>query len=361
MELNLDKNRTVYFDHLRVLATIAVMMLHVAASNWGAVDVNGADWRVFNVYDSLVRWGVPVFIMISGALFLSRDDIPIQKIYSKYVLRMAAAYIAWSVVYYLSAGESVLQQLRLLFQPGKTERWITIVKSHYHLWFVTMIAGLYMCIPILRQIVKNEKVSTYFLTLSFLFWMVIPQCVNLIRDFGGEQLISIATAIYGRIQALQLGLVMNCAFYFILGYRLAHTQFQKKTRCLIYALGILGFAFTIVADWAVTIRTQTPTQTYYGNTCVNIMLEAVAVFELYKNIPFRENRIYHLILRLSKWSFGAYLVHALVIEKLAKLGLTTLSFRPVLAAPLIVLIVFVISNAISAVLHRIPIVNKYIV
>ena len=355
------KKRTIYFDHLRVLATAAVMMLHVAATNWGAVDVNGSDWMVFNFYDSIVRWGVPVFIMISGALFLSRDDIPIRKIYSKYVLRMATAYIVWSFIYYLFAGESILQQVQLLFQPGKTARWISVVNSHYHLWFVLMITVIYMCMPILKEIVKNEKVTNYFLLLSFVFWFVIPQCVTMVKDFGGEQLISIVTALYGKIQSLQLGFVMNATFYFVLGYRLANARFERKTRYVIYALGLLGFAFTIAADQIVAIKTQTPTQTYYGNSCVNILFEGVAVFELYKNLPFRENRFTRLIVSLSKWSFGAYLVHALIIEQLGKLGLTTLSFRPVFAAPVIVLIVFVISFAISAVIHLIPVAKQYIV
>ena len=357
----MENNRTLYFDHLRVLATIAVMMLHVAAMNWSAVDVNGYDWRVFNFYDSIVRWSVPVFIMISGALFLNRDDVPVKKIYFKYVLRMAVAYLFWSFIYYLFAEGTVPQQFQLLFQPGKTQRFIGILGGHYHMWFVPMIAGLYMCIPIIKQIVQNEKASDYFLILSFVFLFFIPQCVNLVKDFCGEQLISIVNALYGRVQALQLGFVMNCTFYFILGYKLSKTQFDRKTRYLIYALGLFGFAFTVVVDWIVAIKTQTPTQTYYSNFCVNVLLEAVAVFELYKNISFKENKFYRLILRLSQWSFGAYMVHALIIEQTIKCGLSTLSFHSAIATPVIVLIVFVISYAISAVIHLIPVAKKYIV
>ena len=73
--------RKVYCDYLRLVATFAVVFIHVAASNWSNVDVNGMQWQVFNIYDSLVRWGVPIFVMISGALFLNRD-VPIQNIYS---------------------------------------------------------------------------------------------------------------------------------------------------------------------------------------------------------------------------------------------------------------------------------------
>lgn len=87
-------NRVIYFDYLRVAATIAVMLLHTAAINWYGADVNGGTWKVFNFYDSLVQWSVPIFVMISGALFLGRNDIRIKDIYSKYVLRMLTGYCA---------------------------------------------------------------------------------------------------------------------------------------------------------------------------------------------------------------------------------------------------------------------------
>ena len=85
---NPTKVRTVYFDYLRVFATLAVMVLHTSAQNWSKTDVNSFTWQTFNFFDSIVRWGVPVFVMISGSLFLSRD-IPIKVIYNGgFILRM---------------------------------------------------------------------------------------------------------------------------------------------------------------------------------------------------------------------------------------------------------------------------------
>ena len=102
-----SQERTIYFDYLRVFATFSVIILHIASSNWSLIDVNGFDWFVFNFIDSIVRWGVPVFVMISGALFLDRD-IPIRKIYSKYVFRMIVSYIVWSIIYALFMGGVLL-------------------------------------------------------------------------------------------------------------------------------------------------------------------------------------------------------------------------------------------------------------
>lgn len=93
-----SNERTVYFDYLRVFATFAVMILHLSAQNWYITDVNEFEWQTFNFYDSIVRWSVPVFVMISGALFLNRD-IKLKTIYTKYILRIVVSYVAWSAIY----------------------------------------------------------------------------------------------------------------------------------------------------------------------------------------------------------------------------------------------------------------------
>lgn len=50
--------------------------------------------------DSGVRWAVPAFLMISGAVFLEKS-IVIKDILRKYIFRIALAYAFWSAVYTL--------------------------------------------------------------------------------------------------------------------------------------------------------------------------------------------------------------------------------------------------------------------
>lgn len=61
--------RILYLDILRIMAIIAVVMLHVSAQRF-YVSFPSYEWEIRMFFNSMVRWGVPIFVMISGALFL---------------------------------------------------------------------------------------------------------------------------------------------------------------------------------------------------------------------------------------------------------------------------------------------------
>lgn len=115
-------------------------------------------------------------------------------------------------------------------------------------------------------------------------------------------------------------------------------------------------------DLIVALKTQSGCQNYYGNFTVNVLFEAIAVFTWFKYKKYDQDWLNAFIRKLAKYSFGAYLVHALVIEQLnIRFGLNTLSFNAVFAVICIGVLVFTISFAISAVLNKIPVVKKYMV
>lgn len=346
----MDRQR--HFDYLRVFAIFAVMILHVSGQNWYATDVNRMEWQTFNFYDSIVRWGVPVFVMISGALFLPRN-ISIKTIYSKYVLRMVTSYIVWTGIY---------AAFTLMTGSGDKTFVDLYLSGYYHMWFIPMIIGIYMCIPLIKKIVSDEITLKYFLFLSFIFVFFIPEIVTLANDFAPEIMVQRIQSFNNHIiNKMNLHMVMGYVFYFVLGYYLNRVDLNKKKRCCVYLLGIIGFTLTIFLNLFVALTTQTHCGTYYGNFTINVMFESVAVFIFFKNIQFKNDRIYSFIVMLSNYSFGAYLVHALVLDILKQRGLNTLSFHPVISVPTIGIIVFIASFAVSAIFHKIPKLKKYIV
>lgn len=354
------KNRVVYFDYLRVFSMIAVVVLHVAAQNYGSLLGRSYTWNIFNIYNSLVRWGVPIFVMISGSLFLSRK-IEIKELYKKNILKLSIIYIFWSIFYAVimllinnSTGLDMKTFLSLVV--GK------IVEGHYHMWFIPMIIGLYMCLPILKEIIKSSRIVTYFLSLSFLFGIWIPQLVNMSNDFiGGNFSDGINSLNRVITNDMGMNLVLGFTFYFVLGYLMNKIELKKKHRSIIYILGMLGFIFTILLNAIVAWKTNVPCSTYYNNFSINVFFEVLAIHTFFKYREYKNDKFNSIISILAKYSLGVYLIHPFVMAFFNKFGINTLFITPIVSVPFVSLITIIFSFLCSWIINKIPKIGKWIV
>lgn len=347
--IQLPQARKEYCDYLRVFATFAVIVLHVSAQNWYTADVNGFAWQVFNVFDSIVRWCVPAFVMISGSLFLNKQ-VALRTLYSKYILRMASAFFVWSSFYAIQMNAPLLDKV------------LAVAQGHYHMWFILMIIGIYICLPLIKPLVETDCRTKYTLAISFVFAFILPEVFVLVGDFGNEYMIRFASAINAANDDMNVNIVLGYTGYFILGYFLDRTELKKRQRIGIYVLGLLGAIFTILADAIVAVKTQTYCSNYYSYFSVNVLLETIAVFTLFKYAKFNNTKLNQLIKPLAKYSFGAYIVHAFLIEQLDyQYGFNTFSLTPIAAVLSISIIVFLLAFLISALLNHIPVLKEYIV
>lgn len=317
----------------------------IAALGWYATDLHSFEWQVFNFWHgSAVTWAVPVFVMISGALFLSRD-IPIRKIYGKYIFRILTAFLFWSFVYALG-DYAVRRDI-----SGAAVRFI---KGSAHLWFMFMIAGLYAVQPLLRKIAESEILTKYFLVIAFLFTFLFPEAVKIISLFS-EEFSKLAD---GVINSFWIKITAGYSGYFLLGYFLNNAQISRRAERIIYFLGIMSVIAGVLLSVIDSVAANKESGFFYGNLTVNNLFESIAVF-----IFFREKFNYpsRIIRALSQYSFGAYLVHPAFIGIIVSFCISPLAFSPVFSVPVIALIVFVISFGISAILNHIPVLKKYIV
>lgn len=351
-KISTNRERVIYFDVLRILAIFFVMVLHIAAGSWSDTDVNSYEWSMMNFYDSISRWGVPVFVMINGSLFLSRE-ISIERLYKKYILRLVIIFIVWSF------GYSFL--FNIIFSHSLKGFVSSFIKGHFHLWFLYMIIGLYMITPFLKRITEDDKLTKYFIVLALVFAVIIPEFISIIKTFSekyGEWAESV-------VNQAHLKFVLGYSMYYVLGYYLSKIDISKKNSIVIYVLGIIGFISTIALSLLISRKTQEANSIFYDNLSLNVMLESVAVFILAKNTIHNDNlsnKAKAIIIKLSKYTLGAYLIHSLVQGFIRRVfGLFSMSFNPFFSIPLVSILTFILSFGVSALLSHIPIVKKYLV
>jgi len=269
---------------------------------------------------------------------------------------MIVAYFVWSTFYAFS-------KLFLEHQYTLTIRSLieNIISGSYHMWFIPTIIGIYICIPLIKQIVCSKKITKYFLLLSFIFAFLIPQLINLSNDFIGGNISGGMNVIKGFFDEMNMHFVLGYTFYFILGYYLSCIDLTKKKRKVVYILGGIGFISTILLNAIVTWNTSSLCKTYYGNFNINVLFEAVSIFIFFKYANFNNNKINLLISKLSNSCFGVYLVHVVLIDIFALIGFDTLNFSVFISVPVIFLLLIILSFFISLVLNKIPFINKWIV
>ena len=291
-----------------------------------------------------MRWAVPVFVMISGALFLGRE-LPLRKIYGKYIFRIFTAFLFWSFFY--AIAEYMLKHSVM----GALGHFI---EGHIHLWFLFMISMLYAVQPILKRIADSESLTKYFLVIAFFFTFLFPETVKIISLFSKKY----STFAIRVIDKFYFHFTLGFTAYFLLSHLLNTAEISPKTERLIYTLGIISLIAGICMSTTALMIAGEYDEDFYNSFTVNILFESMAVFVFFKkrmNFPSKIIRV------LSQYSFGVFLAHAAVLGVLYRIGFTPLKFNPLISVPAIALTAFTVSLVISAVLHQIPVLKKYVV
>src|SRR6187549_1452322 len=93
--------RNRYIDYLRLAATFGVILWHSSSEVYYKFGPE-SEWAWVNfIFGAGVRWSVPCFVMLSGALLLSRDE-EMGVFYKKRLLRIFIPLITWTILYALA-------------------------------------------------------------------------------------------------------------------------------------------------------------------------------------------------------------------------------------------------------------------
>ena len=336
------QNRVKYLDILRFIATLFVIQIHVLCL---FLRKDTLGWYIGVSYDTISRWCVPVFVMISGALFLrSTKEVPLKMLYGKYLLRLICAFIVWYLLYLL-VFEPIYPFVHQIRHGLPISYEIGSFIPKYHLWFLPMMIGLYILIPVFKEIARNVRICKYFLLLWFIYTtyeMILNQ--NVIHTWWAHYI----------FENLQLRTVLGYGGYFLLGYYLSQL---KVNRTLFWsAIGVFVVVSVITFLGTITLGDYQ----LFEYLMPNVILMSASVFLVVRYIV--ENRSLNIISCLAEHTreelFGIYLMHAFIVSIippcLKPSGIGALALIPVLS-----IVVFSVSFYIIKYLRKIPYV-KYI-
>ena len=330
------KTRIKYFDTLKFLAISGVIFLHCFILK---KNVEILSFNVVNL-NQLGRFGVPLFLLISGALLLNRE-IELKSFFKKRFVRICYPLIFFIIVAYF-----------------------TKIYTHplVSFWYCWMVLGAYLAIPIINVFVKygTEKEIEYFLAL-FAITAILYQIFN---TFNIEY-------------SLDLNFFITPISYLILGYYLSVKEFDRSPNQIILISLVIFIISSILKIRYGNFFDIYPKMNLSSTLDLGILqiLQVSSVFLMVRYTysehvtgifaavkGFLEvNVVNAFMLSVSRASYGMYLVHMLLLRQWVRPFFKTLnlsSTNMILAFIATFIGLFLVSWIITVILGKIPYVNK---
>ncbi len=344
-----DKTRNSSLDIARIVAIAAVVMTHVSVGFVTNNELGSLKFVWGNIFDSISRIGVPLFVMTSGALLLDEEkQFSIKDLFSKRLPQIVFLLITWSAIYAvgyniaipLLKGESISIKVFV----------VNFALGHYHLWYLYMQIGLYLALPFLRAIVckKNKNLVLLYLVISLLTQFTIPviKAVSLQLDFLAHLITFLGI--------FQLGFFNVYVSYFLAGWYIVHIGISKKIKFALYGAAIFSLLAMIVY-----VNFTKDYSNAYANHGVLVFVYAVGVFLVINTInKMKTPKVNSVVSTLSKFVFGIYVVHIVLLDAVTRI------LPKAIIAPIYMLVcwvmTFLISLLVTFILSKIPYIKKIV-
>lgn len=350
--LKKESGRIHSLDFLRVISIVAIILVHSTAEfldNYMHV-ASGAEFVFANIFNAIASFGMPAFIMVSGALMLDENrQLTIKDVWTKKIKSIAIIFLVWTVFY--AIVYAILYPLWQGQSINLFNVFNALINGHFHMWFLFLIVGLYAITPLLKCFISKEKshLALYFVLLALPVVFLKPILALLVAKLPSLSLV------VDFINAFNLEFVAGYTSYYIMGWYIVHVGFSKTQKTWLYVLGAASLIATIV------IMQFMPTKagSMYNIKNVLIFIYTIAIFTLIHNTYKNKGKFGMAVQKLSALSFGIYIVHPLFtfafdyfIPYWGKLVPVYMMIKWVT--------VTVLSLAVSYVISKIPFVKKAI-
>jgi len=259
--------RCAWADFCRVFAIYGVVLIHsCGASFYQFGKLSVLSWLQSVILDAFVRCAVPLFVMLSGALILVGNGT--QKSCNnelhqipRRLTRVLLPLLIWSAVYLIhvvrSGGEGRLASI--FFQPAM-----------YHLWFVYMIVGIYILLPVSSAIFSKFRQSVALQIYFVIIWFSIT-----------------ALPVYWDIKffsLLQLNSLFGYGGYFLIGAFLAARNVIPFSTLAWVMVFLANVAVTIFLTWYLSENESSPVETAFLYFSPNVVFASLAAFVIFSRV-----------------------------------------------------------------------------
>lgn len=275
-----SKQRLIWVDLLRVLATWGVISIH--GKSCYEFEVGTYKWVEYGFISAAFTCCVPVFLMLSGYLSLQRC-VSIGDTLKKRAPRVILMKLVSMFLLALSGGMYALFRSQPIISQMKS----TIGNWGYTTLYLSVLLGCYLVTPFLYKITENRELEKYFLLLSVVFCFIVPAFTDL--EYVRSVMPHFITDIMEWLDFGQVYLPVGSAALFVLGHYLGviSEKISKKEAGIFLAIGFIVWELSTLWQLADLERTSILSVLrygrYYGSYVAPLLtLYSASVFVFFK-------------------------------------------------------------------------------
>ena len=357
-----SSGRIYWLDVARVVAIISITLNHAVNRSYSTHTNQLAEFISIPVASSALkaviyvfsRLGVPIFVMISGALLLKKDiktEKDIIGFYKHNLLRLFITSEIWFFFYFcyqtiINGTQRSIFNIAIDFVLNQL-----MINQNIFLgaWYMPMILCLYLLVPFIAMLKDRVSFKTASILLAAVFYIsyVIPT-LSCFSTLIGKSEFYFGLGEYAEICSMYIVLL-------VIGYWLSNGGLSRLSNGIVIAGFLLTFLGTCAFQFYVySIPHDYETDYHFAG----IFFCAVFLFELIRRkgdlLKFAQRPVTYL----SRIAFGIYLVHIVIMTVMVDFA--PLNMSQPLKMVVLELVSFIGSIIIIAPLSKIPFVRKYV-
>lgn len=328
----MEKERIAWVDLLKIIACFLVVFSHNCDPYVAVFDSDRSTFLAGVFSGSLTRSSVPLFVMMTGVLLLPTTRT-MSQFYRRRIGRILPPLIFWSaalpLLYYLyinriplSTNPAINPADYTLFETLR--RAVTFIFNFNYtttpLWYLYMLIGLYLIIPLLNawlvQATRKELrlfLSVWFITLFIPYIKMFAPVLGYAGNYGNMGIFGICDwNEYGTFYYIS-----GFIGYLVLAYYLVTCPLKiSLAKTLLYGIPLFLIGYAITSFGFIEVQRYYPGNYAYLEiiwffTGINVFMMTLPIFVIIQKLPVHPNK---WLARAASLTFGIYLCHFFFVQ-----------------------------------------------
>lgn len=344
-----EVKRYYWLDILKIIACLCVIVNHFGGLILDFTNYSHSSVVFYCIQFALCKIGVPLFIMVTGYLFLKSEkgNNFTYKTVLKRIFRIFVPLFIISLLVTIKNNGINNFNLLIFLKSFVSEPYSTVY------WYLYMLIGLYIVTPFVNKMInKFQNIDYKFFIILFLIFPAIISLVNIYFNFNVSSYF---------FESFFPGIIA----YYISGVYLAKIDIKKEYFIIAWFFFFVLSGLFFLTLYLPYLKAGTISYAFDSYLSIFVIIQSFSIFYIvryiFENQKFNK-MIAKIISEISKTTFGIYLIHYFTFNRIINLSIikNIFSFNAIIGVVLTELCVFIICGIITYILRKIPLVKNFL-